>query len=84
MYYRIKELCIKLVIKISLYYDAPLEKHQIPKRRLTGRLRASVKFCALIRKGIPSASCTEQIFGLSSHRQLSVAGYLNHYTFVLW
>ena len=27
--YRIKELCIKLVIKTSLYYDARSEKHQI-------------------------------------------------------
>ena len=27
--YRIKELCIKLVIEISLYYDARSEKHQI-------------------------------------------------------
>jgi hypothetical protein len=29
MYYRIKKLCIKLVIKTSLYYDARSEKHQI-------------------------------------------------------
>jgi hypothetical protein len=28
IYYRIKELCIKLVIKTSLYYDAQSEKHQ--------------------------------------------------------
>jgi hypothetical protein len=27
--YRIKELCIKLVIEASLYYDARSEKHQI-------------------------------------------------------
>jgi len=26
--YRIKELCIKLVIETSLYYDARSEKHQ--------------------------------------------------------
>jgi hypothetical protein len=29
IYYRMKELCIKLVIKTSLYYDARSEKHQI-------------------------------------------------------
>jgi hypothetical protein len=29
-YYRIKELCIKLVIETSLFYDAQSEKHQIP------------------------------------------------------
>jgi hypothetical protein len=29
MYYRIKDLCIKLVIKTNLYYDARSEKHQI-------------------------------------------------------
>jgi hypothetical protein len=29
IYYRIKELCIKLVIKTSLYYDVRSEKHQI-------------------------------------------------------
>jgi hypothetical protein len=29
IYYRIKELCIKLVIKTSLHYDARSEKHQI-------------------------------------------------------
>jgi hypothetical protein len=29
IYYRIKELCIKLVIKTSLYYDARSEKHHI-------------------------------------------------------
>jgi hypothetical protein len=29
--YRIKELCIKLVIEISLYYDARSKKHQIGK-----------------------------------------------------
>jgi hypothetical protein len=29
IYYRIKELCIKLVIKTSLYYDAQSEKHHI-------------------------------------------------------
>jgi hypothetical protein len=28
IYYRIKELCIKLVIKTSLYHDARSEKHQ--------------------------------------------------------
>jgi hypothetical protein len=28
-YYKIKELCIKLVIETSLYYDAQSEKHQI-------------------------------------------------------
>jgi VIT1/CCC1 family predicted Fe2+/Mn2+ transporter len=28
MYYRIKKLCIKLVIKISLYHDARSEKHK--------------------------------------------------------
>jgi hypothetical protein len=33
MYYRIKELCIKLVIKTSLYYDAQSEKHKkIPSK----------------------------------------------------
>jgi hypothetical protein len=29
IYYRIKQLCIKLVIKTSLHYDARSEKHQI-------------------------------------------------------
>jgi hypothetical protein len=29
IYYRTKELCIKLVIKTSSYYDARSEKHQI-------------------------------------------------------
>jgi hypothetical protein len=29
LHYRIKELCIKLVIKTSLYYDAQSEKHYI-------------------------------------------------------
>jgi hypothetical protein len=29
IYYRIKELCIKLVIKTSIYYDAQSEKHHI-------------------------------------------------------
>jgi hypothetical protein len=29
IYYRIKELCIKLVIKTSLYYDSRSENHQI-------------------------------------------------------
>ena len=29
--YRIKELCIKLVIETSLYYEARSGKHQIPK-----------------------------------------------------
>jgi hypothetical protein len=29
VYYKIKELCFKLVIKTSAYYDAPSEKHQI-------------------------------------------------------
>jgi hypothetical protein len=28
MYYRIKELCTKSVIKASLYYDARSEKHK--------------------------------------------------------
>jgi hypothetical protein len=28
MYYRIKKLRIKLVVKTSLYYDARSEKHQ--------------------------------------------------------
>jgi hypothetical protein len=43
MYYRIKELCIKLVIKTSLYYDARSEKHQIKhvKMFLTEGLRLS-------------------------------------------
>ena len=30
--YRIKELCIKLVIEVSLYYDARSKKHQKIKR----------------------------------------------------
>jgi hypothetical protein len=32
IYYRIKELCIKLVIKTSLYYDARSEKHQMSSK----------------------------------------------------
>jgi hypothetical protein len=28
-YYRIKELCIKLVIETSVYHDAPSENNQI-------------------------------------------------------
>jgi hypothetical protein len=31
IHYRIKELCIKLIIKTSLYYDARSEKHHIVK-----------------------------------------------------
>jgi hypothetical protein len=33
IYYRIKKLCFKLVIKTSLYYDARSEKHQILRKR---------------------------------------------------
>jgi len=33
--YRIKKLCIKLVIETSLYYDARSEKHQIMKTIVT-------------------------------------------------
>jgi hypothetical protein len=32
MYYRIKEMCIKLVIKTSLYYDTRSEKHKFIER----------------------------------------------------
>jgi hypothetical protein len=35
IYYTIKELCIKLVIKTNLYYDARSEKHQIMKNLVT-------------------------------------------------
>jgi hypothetical protein len=34
IYYRIKELCIRLVIKTSLYYDARSEKHKKVKRHV--------------------------------------------------
>jgi hypothetical protein len=39
IYYRIKELCIKLIIKTSLYYDARSEKHHIMAIEKSGRLK---------------------------------------------
>jgi hypothetical protein len=36
IYERIKELCIKFLIKTNLYYDAGSEKHQIEMIYFTG------------------------------------------------
>ena len=42
--YRIKELCIKLVIEKSLYYDARSEKHQIKHQIVVVRLRFVIPY----------------------------------------
>jgi hypothetical protein len=50
IYYRIKELCIKLVIETSLYYDARSEKHQTTMHVTDSKLVRSIysSYCTIM------------------------------------
>ena len=69
--YRIKELCIKLVIETSLYYDAQSEKHEIDKYCLhicgACSLVPDVSICTVVAAARTSRQINLSYFHLTSY-----------------